>query len=253
MGRKGDLVQAGDLAAALGLLTRLPVRVDAGWAAARGAGAAWAWPLAGVVVGGLAALAGAVALSAGLSAGLVAGIVLGVQILATGAMHEDGLADCADGFWGGWTRERRLEIMKDSRIGAYGVIALILSLGLRWQALVVVLGEGWLWAPLMAAGALSRVPMVALMYGLAPARAGGLSRSVGRPGASVLGLAAGVAFVVGLVALGPAVMGAAVAVGMVTVIWAAAARARIGGQTGDVLGAAQQLAEIAVLLVLARV
>ena len=68
------------------------------------------------------------------------------QALATGALHEDGLADSVDGFWGGATRERRLEIMKDSRIGSYGALALILSVLIRWTALSALLAEGSAWS-----------------------------------------------------------------------------------------------------------
>ncbi len=67
---------------------------------------------------------------------------LGLLAMMTGAMHEDGLADTVDGFWGGWTVQRRLEIMKDSHIGSYGVIALVLSLGLRWMALSAAVRGG---------------------------------------------------------------------------------------------------------------
>ncbi len=249
-GRKDDLVAGGDIAAALGLLTRLPIRVDMARATARGAGAAWAWPLAGLAVAGLAGLAGALALWVGLPAGLAAGLVLVVQVAVTGAMHEDGLADCCDGFWGGWERVRRLEIMKDSRIGAYGVIALVLSLGLRWQALAVLIAAGWLWPALLLTGLLSRVPMVALSWALRPARADGLSRGVGRADGQRLVLAAGVAGVLALAVAGGVAVAAALAVAGVTVLWGLLARARIGGQTGDVLGAAQQLAELACLCVL---
>ncbi len=100
----------------------------------------------------------------------------------TGAMHEDGLADCADGFWGGWTRTRRLEIMKDSRIGAYGVLALILAMGLRWQALILALPlgmQGWgLW---LAAQMLSRALMARTMATQPHARPGGLAASGTEP------------------------------------------------------------------------
>lgn len=87
-----------DVQLALALLTRLPLPGQA--LPDRGAGAAWAWPLAGVAVGGLAALTAALALAVGLPATVAAALALAVQALATGAMHEDGLADTADGLWG---------------------------------------------------------------------------------------------------------------------------------------------------------
>ncbi|MEO0829047.1 MAG: adenosylcobinamide-GDP ribazoletransferase, partial [Pseudomonadota bacterium] len=122
--RQPPLLSIWDPLAALGLLTRLPVRLpDA--AISRGAKAAWAWPLAGLVVASLTAVIALLTLKAGLPQSLAAGLALGVQIMVTGGLHEDGLADTTDGIWGGWDKARRLEIMRDSRIGAYGVLALV--------------------------------------------------------------------------------------------------------------------------------
>ncbi|WP_101068559.1 adenosylcobinamide-GDP ribazoletransferase [Roseovarius salinarum] len=241
-----------DVSAALGLLSRLPVPLDAA-AMHRGAAAAWAYPLAGLMLGGVAGLAAAVALGLGLPAQLAALAALAAGIAATGAMHEDGLADCADGFWGGWDRADRLAIMKDSRIGAYGVIALVLGLAARWAALWIVLeaGSGAGLAALMAAGALSRAAMVPLMAVLPHARDGGLSRGVGAATPRAAVLAAAVAAGAALVLLGWAAIPAAIWAALLTWGLGALARTRIGGQTGDVLGAAQQLAEIAVLATLA--
>ena len=248
--RGGRLIEMRDLRAALALLTRLPVRAD-GAARARGARAAWAWPLAGAGVGALAGLAGWAALAAGLPAAVAAGLVLTVQVVVTGALHEDGLADVADGFWGGWTPERRLEIMRDSRIGAYGALALVLGVGLRWAALAALAPSALLFAPI-AAGALSRAGMAAVMAALAPARPGGLAASVGRPSPVTAALAGALGLVVAGLAVGPpAAFLAALAVAAAAAGMAALARAKLGGQTGDVLGAAQQAGELAVLVALA--
>ncbi len=233
---------------ALGLLTRIPVPVDHARATARGAQAAWAWPLAGALVGALGALAATVAGGLGLPAAVAAGFVLAVQAMVTGAMHEDGLADSCDGLWGGHSRERRLEIMKDSRTGVFGVIGLVVVLGLRWVALAGLIATGCHWAALIAAGALSRAPMVVLMAALPPARAGGLSRSVGRPGAPAAWAAVTAALVVAVLAAGPASLAMTLWAGIAAAGMAAIARAKIGGQTGDILGASQQLAEVTVLL-----
>ena len=233
----------------MGLLTRLPISVGR-QAAARGAQSAWAYPLVGVVVGAIAALAAATALSVTGSAAVAAGFALIAMAASTGALHEDGLADTVDGFWGGWEIERRLEIMKDSRIGTYGVLALVFSVGLRWVALTDVIAGGGLVAALLAMGALSRVPMVALMFLLPNARSTGLSQTVGRPGQNTLFLAMGVALAVGLLLIGISVISVAVTLAIVVFAMVALARAKIGGQTGDVLGATQQISEIAVLMVL---
>ena len=247
---KDDIVSWGDIPAALGLLTRLPVRVDTDLAVERGARAAWAWPLAGLVVGGIAAVSGAAALRLGLTPAVAAGLVIGVQVIVTGAMHEDGLADSADGLWGGWDQARRLEIMKDSHIGTYGVLALILSVGLRWAALQLLISLGQLWPAVILTAMLSRLPMVALMHALPPARAGGLSRSVGTPPRATLVLACAIALGATLLLVGPWALPLVLTLGGVSLGWAAIAMAKIGGQTGDILGAAQQLAEITVLLTL---
>lgn len=250
-GDKDDIVRWGDLAAGFGLLTRLPVPVDFAAAQARGGAAAWTWPVVGACVGLAGAVAGGLGLWLGLPVSLAAVVVLLAQVMLTGAMHEDGLADSADGLWGGQTRDRRLEIMKDSRTGAYGVIALVLALLMRWAGVVALMQAGGLWGGLIAVGALSRLPMIAIMSLMPAARAGGLSRSVGRPGRATFWL--GIAIGLGLAALfaGPASLmlalvtaGAALAVGLI-------ARAKIGGQTGDILGASQQVAEIAALAALA--
>ncbi|MBD3677640.1 MAG: adenosylcobinamide-GDP ribazoletransferase [Rhodobacteraceae bacterium] len=246
-----SLTESGDISAALGLLSRLPMSVDTDRAQARGAAAAWAWPLAGAVLGGLAGLVGWVALVLGFTPGVSAAIVLAALILMTGAMHEDGLADTADGLWGGWEPARRLEIMKDSRIGTYGVLALGLSLLARWSALTSLIAAGSLFAPLIAAGMLSRAPMVAVMAALPNARGDGLSQSVGRPGQRTVTLAILLAFGGGLAVTGWAALPAALMVAIVVWALSGIAMAKIGGQTGDILGASQQLAEIAVLAVLA--
>ena len=245
----GPIIAPIDLPAAIGLLTRLPVPVDGPAASARGAGAAWAYPLAGLVVAGCAGVAGTIAGWIGLPALLVAAIVLVAQVVLTGAMHEDGLADTADGLWGGWDRDRRLEIMKDSRIGAYGVIALILSLIIRWQALTVIIAAGIMWPALIAVAMFSRWAMVFNMWLLPHAREGGLSRAVGRPATGTAQLA-GVLSFAGSLGLGVWAMLIGLIAPVAAFIIGQIAKAKIGGQTGDILGATQQLTEIALLLTL---
>lgn len=245
MAEQRHFVTLRDIALAAALLTRLPIPVNAEFASERGAAAAWAYPLAGFLVALLAGGIGWTGLQLGLSPMLAAGLVLATQVIMTGAMHEDGLADAADGLWGGWTRERRLEIMKDSRIGAYGVLALLLALGLRWSAL----GElaAVLVPTLLCAALLSRAVMVVLMAGLPNAREGGLSRSVGRPGAATASLAVALALALSLALIGWTVLPLAAVGVSAGLACAAIARAKIGGQTGDILGATQHVCEIAIL------
>ena len=237
------LMRAADAAEALALLTRLPVPAHR----PRGAASAWAWPLAGLVVGLLSGLIALLLLWLGVPAGIAAGLTLAAQVMLTGGLHEDGLADCADGFWGGLEPTRRLEIMKDSRIGSYGVIALALGLGLRWSALSLLFAEGQVFAPLIAAAMLSRAPMAVLMAALPNARGDGLSARVGRPAQETALLAAFVALAFGLLVAGWAILAPVFWLTLAVTGLAALARAKVGGQTGDVLGAAQQVAEIAAL------
>lgn len=243
------LMKPVDVVEAIALLTRLPVPAFD----PRGHAAAWAWPIAGLVVAILAGLVASLALALGTPPGLAAGLALAVQISLTGGLHEDGLADSADGFWGGHDRARRLEIMKDSRIGSYGVIALVLGLGLRWFALALVFEAGSLFAPLVATASLSRATMAVLMAALPNARGSGLAETVGRPGQDTALLAAGVALAVGFAAAGWTMLAPLFWLTLAAIGLAALAKAKIGGQTGDVLGCAQQVAEIAALIAFASV
>ncbi|MEO3415257.1 adenosylcobinamide-GDP ribazoletransferase [Roseovarius sp. CAU 1744] len=240
------LMEAADIARAIGLLTRLPLTDTDN---SRGAAAVWAYPLVGLIVGGLAAMTGTIAHWLGLPPALSALLSLATLIVLTGAMHEDGLADTADGFWGGWTREARLEIMKDSHIGTYGVIALILATAARWSALWLLFqaGPGVAGAGLIVSAALSRATMPTLMAYLPHARPSGLSHSVGAPPKPAAWVAWAIAALLALLLTGVAAFGLVVWAALMALVVARLARRKIGGQTGDILGACQQIAEIAVL------
>ena len=235
--------------AALQFLTRLPVRTPAAWPHHVLAASAPAFPLIGALIGALGGLAFALASWLGLPPLLAALLAVAAQILVTGGLHEDGLADLADGFGGGRTRAEKLRIMRDPRLGSFGALALVLTLLARIAALAA-LAEPWLVASaLIAAGAASRAGLPALMASLAPARDHGLEAGAGRPhplrAAAGIAIAALLAFVVlapGMAAAG--LVGAAGALLSVAIL----ARRQIGGYTGDVLGAAQQLAEVGFLL-----
>lgn len=237
-----------DFGAGFGLLSRLPFGGPGRGGPEAMARACWTWPLVGLAVTLPGLALGVLALQLGLPAGWAAALVLMVQAALTGGLHEDGLADTFDGMEGGRSRERRLEIMRDSRIGSFGALALLLVTLARWSALVVLLPlDPW---SVLAVAALSRAAMAVLMAALPPARADGLSRGAGQPGG-------GDALRSGLVALAVAVVFAGNPVALIlstaAVLLALAlrARARLGGQTGDILGAAQQLTEAICLGVLA--
>lgn len=230
---------------ALSLLTRLPLRLPES-AFARSAEAAWAYPLVGIFTGVVVAAVGWVFLWLGLPPLVAALLALGASIIVTGAMHEDGLADCADGFWGGWDPDMRLKIMKDSQIGTYGVLALGVTGALRVTALSVILVQPFAFATILAIHVASRSIMPALMTSLEHARTTGLSKSVGTVSAAT----AVIAGAIGIAALLLAGIGvwAVVLLAALSLIWRAIAKAKIGGQTGDVLGASQQIAEVTLLL-----
>lgn len=240
-----------EAATALVWLTRLPLGKLLPAAPVPLARAAWAFPLAGMAValpaGGLFWLCAQIGLPP-LAGALLA---LGLAAWLTGALHEDGLADFADG-GGSPDRARALEIMRDSRIGSYGVVALILSFGLRAAALAAMApGQGL--AALVAAAALSRAGMAAGLAALPPARADGLGRAAGRPRAPQALVAAmiGAGLLIWPAGLSGTWPAALLACAAAQALIACNARRRLGGQTGDVLGAMQQVGEIAVLLLLA--
>lgn len=225
------------------MLTRLPVgRVaDPAPSLAR---SAWSWPVAGLAVGLIAALVHSVALWVGIPGLPAAGLAVLAMSLATGGLHEDGLADLADGFGGGKSRDHVLEIMRDSRIGSYGALAIGFSLALRVGALAALTPSQGFWA-LIGLGAASRAILPWVLHLLPAARSDGLGQSaasVGRDTALVAGA-------IGLAVLLPLGLKAAILTGAVIALAAAALGAlalrRIGGQTGDVCGAAQQVGEIA--------
>lgn len=226
------------------LLTRLPMgRMEF---APPLAAAVWAYPLVGAVVGALVGVVFSLA-SVGLPPVAAALLAIGAGVLLTGAMHEDGLADLADGFGGGGTRERKLEIMRDSRIGSYGVIALVLVLGLRAETLAALPAGGAV-LRMVGLGALSRALLPVIMFFLPPARADGLGQAAGSVVAK-LPMLAGLALAV-ILALPFGVLPAAT-MALVALALAILARQQIGGFTGDVLGAVQLLTETAGLCILA--
>jgi len=241
-----------ELRLAFSFLTRLPVSLgDETLPPSALADAMWAFPLVGVVVGSIGGLIFLLGGHLGLPAPICSILTVASMIAATGALHEDGLADMADGT-GGSTRERKLDIMRDSRIGTYGVVALLIVLALKVCALPLyasatsAVSVAFL---LASAAATSRVAMIAAAYALPGARADGLSALAGRPSVRTLGLAIALALGIDLLILPVDVALTGIAASVVGAAGVMAlARQQLGGQTGDVLGACQQIAEIAFLL-----
>ena len=214
-----------------------------------------AFPLAGLLIVLPAAAVASIFSAIDASAPFTAFVVVAIQALVTGALHEDGLSDTADGLGGGKTKESALIIMKDSRIGSYGAVALILSFGLRVSALAAVLpllsptGAGLV---VLAAAALSRTAMVWHWSKLPPARRDGVAASAG---AVTIALVLGIVCAALLLLLsGASLLAAVLAIGAfaaAVVAFSGIVEGKIGGHTGDTIGATQQLSEIAVLAALA--
>lgn len=235
-----------DVLIAFSLLSRLPIPVDHALAGKRAAVATWAYPIVGLVLGLIAGIIGTTLHWFGAPAGIAAIAALGSLAILTGGMHEDGLADCADGFGGALEKDRRLEIMKDSRIGAFGAIALVLFLLVRANSMDSLMHLSFI-APLMAVGAASRLPMILAMYAMPNARDGGLSQTIGAPPEASMGIAISLTLVICFICIGWSGIfvfaWAMIAAGVMAII----AHKAIGGQTGDVLGAIQQWAEVGAL------
>ncbi|MEM9144981.1 MAG: adenosylcobinamide-GDP ribazoletransferase [Pseudomonadota bacterium] len=246
-GAVNPVAEARRFLSALQFLTRLPVP-DPGWEEGRLRLASRYFGAVGLIVGAIAALvwAGAALVLPPMVAALLA---TSAAILVSGGLHEDGFADTADGLLGTRDRQRALEIMRDSRIGTYGALALVLSVGLRAAALgALPMAEGML--ALILASTTGRALMVPAIA-LAPyARNEGLGRGVEGAGAtetiaaaSTAGLVSLFAGASGLLAL---VVAAVLAWGLL--LWM---RRRLGGYTGDCLGAIAVTGETAVLVTLA--
>ncbi len=215
----------------------------------------WMFPVVGALIGTFSGGLFWVALVIGLPSFLTAVIAVGGTIILTGALHEDGLGDVADGFGGGKTREQKLNIMRDSRVGSYGVLCLALMVAARLGVLMALID---IYTPLatlmflMAGAAVSRAAMVGIVSHLPPARVDGLAASLSPSHANTM-LTYAVALAIALVAVLPVltVLSAAMAVitaVVATILFAVLALRQIGGQTGDVAGAAQQIAEISFLM-----
>jgi adenosylcobinamide-GDP ribazoletransferase len=234
---------------AMGLLTRVPMPRWIGWAGDLMNQSSRYFAVVGALIGlagGLVWWLAALVLPAMAAAGLA----LAAMVLLTGALHEDGLADCADGLGGGKFGDEALEIMRDSRVGTYGALALVFSVGLRWVALAA-LAPVWGVLALAIAGGIGRAMMVPATALAGYARREGLGGSLaGGAGGVEVSAALGTALVLGIVGgwagLLALVLAAAVSGGFLFYM-----TRRVGGYTGDGLGAMAQLAEITAMLVLA--
>jgi adenosylcobinamide-GDP ribazoletransferase len=240
-----------DIGLAIGLLTRVPMPHPASTTPDSMARAQRAFPLVGALIGLAVGLIDRCLLGIGIPALAAAALALGASAALTGALHEDGLADVGDGFGGGRDRAAKLSIMRDSRLGTYGAIVLLVGFSARLSALAG-LPVASIVASLVVAHALARAAIPVLAANMPFARDDGLGKSAGRPDMASAAMAVVIAVVLALLCLPAKAALLAVAV---TVAGAAAMAAlawrQIGGVTGDVFGAVEQVVETAVLVTLA--
>ena len=239
-----------DMANATAFLTRLPIPAIWQNHSRSIAQSSRAFPLVGILIGGITALLLYGCRALGLAPLTAAALVLAATALLTGGLHEDGLADMADGFGGGKTRERKLEIMRDSRIGTYGVLALVSTLLIKASAVAELS-----WPAIILAACLSRAAMVWLMWSTPHARADGLSAQAGRPDrvamVQVLILAGLASLLMAFVGQSPqSIVAAVILCALAAVAVRQLALHQIKGQTGDVCGTVQIVTEAAMLSML---
>ena len=242
---------ADDARTGVAFLTRIPMPHPEGPRPHNLARAQRIFPLVAAVIGLIIGLAYDLLLSLGVPPVAAAAISLGVGMLLTGGLHEDGLADLADGFGGGRDKQAKLEIMRDSRLGTYGALALLVSFAAKASSVAALPGAAAIVA-LITAHALSRAIIPIMSLTLKPARADGLAASAEKPDFQIALTAAGLGLVIGLFAIGwrdTAIAALIAAACAAAVSWLAARQ--IGGVTGDVYGAAEQVAETAIIVALA--
>jgi adenosylcobinamide-GDP ribazoletransferase len=241
-----------DFRIAAAFLTRLPVGLLGGLPVSSGnlAQASRTFPLVGVLIGGISAIVYGLAGDLGLTAILSAVLAVAAGLIVTGALHEDGLADLADGLGARGDSAAKLAAMRDSHIGVFGTLALILAVLASVLALGDLLSPVEVAAALIAAHAGGRALLPWVMYRFDPARPDGLAQRAGRPSQTTACIALGLGAVILLVLEGPVRAIAAAAAASLALLLAPLARRQFGGVTGDVLGAIEVVAHIAILLAL---
>jgi adenosylcobinamide-GDP ribazoletransferase len=240
-----------DFKTAVAFLTRLPMPHPDGAMPKNFVRAHRMFPVVGALIGAVVGLLCLGLRFAGVPDLAAAALALGGSAILTGALHEDGLADIADGFGGGRNRESKLEIMRDSRLGTYGAVILLVSFAAKLSALAAI-PDSYVVPSLIAAHALGRGILPAMSLHLPYARKDGLARNAGQPDAATSVMAAGLALLIALLSLSWSnALYAALVVGASAFVVAWLALRQIGGQTGDVLGGAEQVGETAILVLLA--
>ena len=234
-----------DVFLALGFFTRLPIPAVSGHLG----NAARAFPFAGLIVGLIGALVYFVAMEIGLSGLLAALLAVAATGIVTGALHEDGWADVCDALGARGGVERRLEILRDSRLGSYGGLALIFSTSIKVAAIANLGAPELVAGALIAAHTLARGVLPLVMARMPLARSNGLAVDAGRPSITAANWSLIIALIIAVIAVAP-VAALVALLAALAATWAVAklAQAKFGGYTGDVLGAVEQVAEMAILV-----
>ena len=241
-------IRLAELQLAFMLLTRLPAGKLTSHLPEL-ADARWAFPIVGYIVGGIMASSYIILSQLMLPSFAASILAITAGLFSTGAIHEDGLADCADGFGGGKNRKKKLAIMRDSAIGSYGTLSLIIIMGLRILLLYMLPATLEIIAPIIICSVISRYAMVGYLCLLPAARREGLGNQASGnniPALLLAGFFALPAFIIGAFSL----IYVIIAIVGVASLWGIIARYQVGGQTGDVCGAGQILCETAGWLIL---
>jgi len=241
--RPGDSTRSwlADLRVAAIFLTRVPIPFDGTITTADLRDALRANPVIGLAIGAVGGVVLIVTEAAGVPLAVGAGLAIAATVALTGALHEDGLADVADGFGGGSTPEEKLTIMRDSRIGTYGTLAVVLSVGLRWAALASFAGAAAGAAALIASHAFARGALPFVMTRFDAVRREGLGTLAGTPDRPTAWTALILGAAIALLFLGP--VGGPLSLALAgAAIWVTATIAR------RQIGAIEQIAEIAILI-----
>lgn len=235
-----------DLRRSLSFLTRLPVLSETLTSTELARAIPW-FPAAGFVIGGLVAAVFWVA-AQGLSPTLAASLAILTGAAVTGGFHEDGLGDTFDALGGGWSRDEMLSIMKDSRQGTFGVLAIVGSMFVRVAALAALSTNVGVWV-LVLAHVLARGAVIGVMVLSTPVATSGLgasyARELHRPSAVASVLITAFAAIAIWSINGVLVIGVLVVVVGLFVVWV---HRKIGGYTGDILGATEQFGEMAIMV-----
>lgn len=234
---------------ALSFFTRIPIGKQE-FGSLTLAQAVAAFPIVGAVIGLLDGGFYLAMLALGLPHNISAWLTIGFHLLLTGALHEDGMADTADGLASGRDRSQKLAIMRDSRIGSYGVLALITIISLRANIIAGFTGNFTTLLIFITTAASSRAFLAFLMYNLQYARDSGLAVRAGKPSFSdtLIAIALGIAALL----LTDEILATLIAIFTITIIYITIkyiTSKNFGGITGDTLGASQQISEVALLLV----